>query len=310
MTPSSPSPLDDATRARLLVVDDQPANVQALYQALSADHQVLVATGGVQALALARAKHPDLILLDVVMPDLDGHEVCRRLKADPATRDIPLIFVSARSEEADETIGLDLGAADYISKPINPAIVRARVRTQLTVKRQADQLREMAFFDSLTGVLNRRSFDQRLRHEWLRALRTGVPLALVLLDIDAFKAYNDRLGHSAGDQALRRVAQALSSVLSRPADLLARYGGEEFVCLLPETYADGAQRVARRLEQAVQALAIAHPDSPVGTQLTVSQGVAAVVPKTGDEPTLLLDAADQQLYRAKQSGRARICVAE
>lgn len=298
-------------RPRLLVVDDQPANVQTLYQALAADHQVFVATGGEQALKLAREKLPDLVLLDVVMPGIDGYEVCRRLKADSATADIPVIFVTAHSNEHEEATGLDAGAVDFIAKPINPRIVRARVKTHVTLKQQSDLLRQMAFVDGLTGVFNRRHFDERLRHEWQRAVRNGNALSLVMIDLDAFKRYNDRYGHVAGDDCLRRVALALAAGLQRPGDLLARYGGEEFACILPETDAAGAQALAERLGQVVQALAVEHLDSPVGQVVTVSIGVAsrpASAPgEDGGSEADLLARADRQLYRAKHTGRARVC---
>ncbi|WP_395703914.1 diguanylate cyclase domain-containing protein [Aquabacterium sp.] len=294
-----------ARRPRVLVVDDQPANVQALYQALQADHQVLVATQGEQALQLCRDKSPDLVLLDIVMPGIDGFEVCRRLKAEPGTHDIPVIFVTGHSDEASETRGLDVGAVDFITKPINVAVVRARVRTHLTLKRQSDLLREMAFVDGLTGLHNRRSFDERLATEWQRALRQQQPLALILADIDQFKAYNDHHGHQAGDETLRRVAQQIGALLARPGDMAARYGGEEFACLLPETDAAGALDVARRIEQAVRALAIPHGHSAAAEVVTLSLGTAALVPRGGDEPAALLAAADRQLYEAKRLGRGR-----
>jgi len=225
---------------RLLVVDDQPANIQALYQAFSADHQVLMATSGEQALKIAMAKQPDLVLLDVMMPGMDGHEVCHRLKAEESTRDIPVIFVTAHDDEASETLGLELGAVDIISKPINPKIVRARVKTQLTLKAQSDLLRQWVYIDGLTGVYNRRHFDERLASEWARSVRSGTELGIVLLDVDFFKRYNDQYGHRAGDDCLRRLAACLRDSLKRPADLVARYGGEEFVRLLPETPLAGA----------------------------------------------------------------------
>ncbi len=290
-------------RPRVLVVDDQPTNVQALYQALQPDHQVLVATNGEQALQLCRDKSPDLVLLDIVMPGIDGFEVCRRLKAESGTHDIPVIFVTGHSDEAAETRGLDAGAVDFITKPINVAVVRARVRTHLTLKRQSDLLRELAFIDGLTGLHNRRSFDERLQAEWQRAMRQQQPLALILADIDQFKAYNDHHGHQAGDDALRRVAQQIGALLGRPADLAARYGGEEFACLLPETDAAGALEVARRIEQAVRALAIPHGQSAVAAVVTLSLGTAALVPRAGNDASLLVAAADRQLYEAKRQGR-------
>ncbi len=317
---SSPLATGGERRPRLLVVDDQPPNIQVLYRAFAADHQVLMATGGEQALALCAAQQPDLVLLDVVMPGMDGHEVCRRLKADVATRDIPVIFVTAHNDEAAETRGLELGAVDFISKPINPKIVRARVRTHLTLKAQADLLRQWVYTDGLTGVFNRRYFDERLAIEWARAQRSGSALSVVMLDVDYFKRYNDRYGHQSGDDCLRRVAAALKQGVRRPADLVARYGGEEFVCLLPDTDLSGAMVVARLLGNVVQALHIPHLDAPPAEVVTVSLGVcsrSSHTPNAGPTPGRapgsaedLLRQADGQLYRAKSSGRNQACGAE
>ncbi len=297
-------------RPRLLVVDDQAVNIQALYQAFAADHQVLMATQGSQALALCASQQPDLVLLDVVMPGMDGHEVCRQLKADPSTRDIPVIFVTAHNDEAAETLGLDLGAVDFISKPINPKIVRARVRTHLTLKAQADLLRHWVYIDGLTGVYNRRHFDEHLAAEWARAMRNGSALSVVLLDVDLFKRYNDRYGHQAGDDCLRRVAAALKAGIRRPGDLAARYGGEEFVCLLPDTGLSGALSLAQNLGAAVQALQIEHGDSAVAPVVTVSLGVCCKPEKAPGSAAALLREADAQLYRAKSLGRNQACGAE
>jgi diguanylate cyclase (GGDEF)-like protein len=294
-------------RPRLLVVDDQPVNIQALYQAFAADHQVLMATSGEQALALCVSQQPDLVLLDVVMPGLDGHEVCRRLHADAATRDIPIIFVTAHNDEAAETLGLELGAVDFISKPINPKIVRARVHTHLTLKAQSDLLRQWVYIDGLTGVHNRRHFDERLAAEWGRAARSGSALSLLLIDVDHFKRFNDRHGHQAGDDCLRRVAAALKSGLRRPCDFIARYGGEEFVCLLPDTASAGAVVLAEQLGAAVMALCIEHGDSPVAPVVTVSLGVCTQTAQLQGSAADLLRAADAQLYRAKSEGRNRAC---
>ena len=294
-------------RPRLLVVDDQPVNIQALYQAFAADHQVLMATSGEQALALCASQQPDLVLLDVVMPGLDGHEVCRRLQADPATRDIPVIFVTAHNDEAAETLGLELGAVDFISKPINPKIVRARVHTHLTLKAQSDLLRQWVYIDGLTGVHNRRQFDERLAAEWGRAARSGSALSVVLIDVDHFKRFNDRHGHQAGDDCLRRVAAALKAGLRRPGDLIARYGGEEFVCLLPDTDRAGAVVLAEQLRTAVQALHIEHGDSPVAPVVTVSLGACTQTANLPGSAADVLRAADAQLYRAKSEGRNRTC---
>ena len=222
-------------RPRILVVDDQPANVQALHQAFAHDHQVFMATSGAQALQVCAAKQPDLVLLDVVMPEMDGYELCSLLKADAHTRDIPVIFVTAHRDEAQESHALEVGAVDFISKPINPTIVRARAKTHLTLKAQSDLLRQWVYMDGLTNVCNRRYFETRLSEEWARSVRQRTPLSVVMIDVDHFKRYNDRYGHQAGDDCLRRLAAEFKAGLQRPTDLVARYGGEEFVCLLAET---------------------------------------------------------------------------
>ncbi|MDP3439897.1 MAG: diguanylate cyclase, partial [Azonexus sp.] len=244
-------------RPRLLVVDDQPINIQTLYQIFHADHEVFVATGGAQALAFCRDNPPpDLILLDVVMPDMDGIEVCRRLNADPALADIPVIFITACSEPADETGALEAGGVDFIAKPVNPAVVRARVKTHLTLKAQADLLRSLVFVDGLTGVANRRRFDETLQIEWRRCRRSDAPLTLLMIDIDHFKRYNDHYGHQTGDACLQKIAATLKACLKRAHDLVARYGGEEFVAILPATDLPGAYAIAERMRKAVEALNI------------------------------------------------------
>jgi len=297
-------------RPRLLLVDDQPLNIQALHQLFAADCQVLAATNGAQALTLCREKLPDLLLLDVQMPGMDGFELCAQLKADEMLRPIAVIFVTAQDRPEDETRGLEAGAADFISKPFNPAVVRARVRAQLTIKLQADLLREMAFVDGLTGVYNRRHFDERLEAEVQRARRGRSSLALLLADVDFFKRYNDCYGHLAGDDCLRRVARALKSGMRRPADVLSRYGGEEFACLLPDTDLAGALAVAQNMEAAVRALQIPHAQSEVSAHVTISLGVAIAAPALRCETAELVSTADEQLYRAKAEGRGRVCARE
>ncbi len=293
-------------RPVLLVVDDQPVNIQSLYHAFSADHQVLMATSGPQALALCADKQPDLVLLDVVMDGMDGYEVCRRLKADDATRDIPVIFVTAHDDAAAETRGLDIGAVDFIAKPINPSVVRARVKTHLTLKAQSDLLRHWVYIDGLTRVHNRRHFDERLAAEWGRAVRHRTTLSVVMIDVDLFKPYNDHYGHQAGDECLRAVAGAFKARILRPGDLIARYGGEEFACLLPDTDLAGALKLARSLGAAVHGLQIAHAASSVAPVVTVSLGVCSKRADAGGDAAALLRGADQQLYAAKAGGRDQV----
>lgn len=294
-------------KPRLLVVDDQPINIQVMYQAFAGDYQVFMATNGEQALAICKNNPPDLVLLDVVMPGMDGFEVCARLKADEATSHIPVIFVTAHNDASEETHGLSVGAVDFIAKPVNPAVVRARVKTHLTVKLQSDVLRKLVFLDGLSGVFNRRYFDQQISIEWGRSKRNNSPLSLILLDVDFFKLYNDHYGHQAGDDTLRMIAVTLKNALRRPADLVARYGGEEFACVLPETSFEDAMHLAAELERQIRAKAIPHATSPIHKDVTVSLGVATREGNTDGDTPMLIGLADNQLYRAKHTGRARVC---
>ncbi|WP_188258917.1 diguanylate cyclase [Azospirillum tabaci] len=294
-------------RSKILVVDDIPSNVHVLSRILKDDHDIYFATDGAKALELVQSRLPDLVLLDIMMPGMDGYEVCARIKADPITRDIPVIFISAKSEVEDETYGLEVGAIDFISKPISPPIVKARVRNHLLLKRQTDLLRTLSFNDGLTGIANRRRFDEVLRREWRRCGRAQLPLSLIMLDVDQFKPYNDHYGHQAGDECLRAVAQLLAEQMMRPGDLIARYGGEEFVCLLPETDEDGAVQVAERLRETVAERRLPHAVSHVADHVTISLGVATARPMLDDTPDRLTQLADGLLYEAKRAGRNRVC---
>ncbi len=293
------------SKPKILIVDDEPFNVIYLTGILKSLGDIVSATNGEEALAMARAENPDLIVLDVVMPGIDGHEVCRRLKGDEATQPIPVIFVTANDMLEDEVLGLELGAVDFIRKPIHPRITLSRVRNHLDAKRHRELLEELAFIDGLTGIANRRRFDEVLADELKRCARSGKPVSLVLMDIDHFKAYNDNYGHGGGDECLRRVAAAFEDAVQRPADTVARYGGEEFAYILPETDIAGAQAVAEILLEAVRALGEKHEFSTAGSIVTISAGVASVIPADGYAPQALIEAADECLYEAKKAGRNR-----
>jgi len=296
---------DMAVGGRILVVDDAMENIQILHAALQDEHEVLFAMDGPRALEIARKQRPDLILLDAVMPGMDGYAVCRELFASPETADIPVIFVTALKSPEDETRALGAGAADFISKPVNAAVVRARVRTQLTVKRQRDALRALILLDPLTGVANRRAFDERVEMEWRRCGRAQLAVSLLMVDIDHFKLYNDHYGHPAGDATLVQVARAMRNAAGRSQDLVARYGGEEFAILLPQLEEQGATGVARRLMHELEMLDIPHAASPTSQRLTVSIGIAAMVPGEHSQPGDLVQVADALLYQAKADGRNR-----
>ncbi len=298
---------DLAKNGRILIVDDAMENIQILHKALLDEHQVLFALDGQKAVSMAKQQRPDLILLDAMMPGMDGYAVCAALLDTDATRDIPIIFVTALDQPEDETRALEAGAADFISKPVNAAVVRARVRTHLRLKRQSDVLRELTMTDALTGVANRRCFDETLGNEWRRCARSGAPMAIIMVDIDHFKQYNDHYGHPAGDACLQQVSAAMRMCAGRPQDLLARYGGEEFALLLPQLDVAGARVVAQRIHDEVIKLGITHAASSTAPVVTVSMGVAAMVPDETGDPGRLLKAADEMLYRAKDLGRNRFC---
>ncbi|WP_198119410.1 diguanylate cyclase [Massilia rhizosphaerae] len=425
MTNPATAPLADPRKPAILIVDDAPDNLGVLRaMMLRQGYQTFVATSGDRALDIALRVKPDLILLDVVMPGIDGLETCRRLKAHPATTRIPVIFMSARGDTEDIVAGFDTGAADYIPKPLRLEEVCARVRAQLrlrstadTQSEQADRLRMIvnsmdqgllivegcgrvqyanpacdrylgyapeelvgrslkellsceepgccealdamnygtrevkirhrdgglramdltmtpmhaadglfvallhdithhkqsedalqraAMLDPLTKIANRRHFDAFLDKEWQRAIRNAQPLSLVVLDVDHFKLYNDTLGHAAGDVCLQKVAQALQDHAARPTDLAARYGGEEFVLLFAETPAENAARLAEMIRAAVLALEIPNPRSTTSAWLTVSVGVATIVPTQLDAIDNLFVCADRAMYAAKAGGRNRV----
>jgi diguanylate cyclase (GGDEF)-like protein len=298
----------------ILLVDDDPGAIQLMGGILANVGTLRFATNGRDALRLAGEFAPDLILLDAEMPGMSGFQLLEMLKAEPSLSDVPAIFITSHTDAGFEISALEMGAADFIAKPFRSSLVVARVKTHLRMKRMADELRRAATTDALTGVANRRQFDESLQREWLRARRTGDALSLLLVDVDYFKLYNDRYGHQKGDDCLQRVAQALRSTCQRPADLVARYGGEEFMVLLPQTPRYGAEQVGARILAVVESLAISHEDSTASHRLSVSVGVASheelSACRSTDHATCCIDdlvlAADRALYSAKRAGRAQV----
>lgn len=310
----------------LLLVDDDPLAIQVLKQALPGYGEICFATSGQQALEHLARQPADLVLLDAQMPDMDGYATCRAIKTEYP--DIPVIFVTASTSPESEVHALDSGAVDFITKPINPPVVRARVSTQLQLKKQADQLRALVKSDPLTGIANRRALDEHAALEWRRAQRNCKPIAVLMIDIDFFKAYNDHYGHIEGDHCLRQVATTIDSLVCRPADLTARFGGEEFAVLLPESSGPQALRVAEKIRKAIESLNIPHARSQASNRVTVSIGVAVGLPHfsadaseqadgqyTADcryfePPNLeaLFNLADAALYDAKQGGRNQVVI--
>lgn len=321
------SPPLDSDRASLLIVDDDISVIQVLAKALAGIGSIRYALNGSDALRLAEQEPPDVVLLDAHMPGMTGFEVLVAMRAQPLLEDVPAIFITSHSSQEMEEEGLAKGAADFIAKPFHPAIVAARVKTQLRLKRALDRLRQLSSTDALTGVSNRRMLDETLPQECKRAQRNRTPLSVIMLDVDHFKRFNDTYGHVAGDDALKAVANAMLASTNRPADLVARYGGEEFAVVLPSTDGAGAMAVARTLMDNVAALKIPHVASETGF-LTVSLGIGCFdqesshwnAPPAGlrDQASsaaqpvcdaMLLKTADESLYAAKQGGRARAVLA-
>lgn len=285
----------------LLIVDDEPTNIQVLAACLKDKYRIKVATTGERCLELARAESaPDLILLDIEMPGMDGYEVSKRLKGDACTAAIPIIFVTAQDNEADEERGLLMGAVDYITKPVCPAIVAARVCTHVTLKRQRDKLAEMALHDQLTGLYNRHYLLEVANQKLARAERDQHAMSLLMIDIDHFKAVNDNFGHPMGDAVIQAVAQLLKEQ-SRKEDVAARFGGEEFVMLLDHCDVAAAEINAEKMRQKSDAL------KPGGIDVTISIGVVQLRAAREDFSELL-KRADLALYQAKNNGRNCVVV--
>ncbi|MBF0203087.1 MAG: PleD family two-component system response regulator [Desulfamplus sp.] len=301
----------DSNNAKLsiLIVDDEPYNLKILNELLRSDYNIRVATNGERALEIAMSDNPpDLILLDVMMPGIDGYEVCRRLKLFANTQDIPVIFITAKTEEEDEVRGFEAGAVDYVIKPFRPIVVQVRVRTHVDLRIKTQLLQNQSLRDGLTGIANRRRFNDYIKTVWNCSIRDFSSLSLIILDIDHFKLFNDRYGHQEGDSCLIRVADCLKASIKRKIDLVARYGGEEFGCILPNTDLDGACEVAQNFQNEIFALQIPHIDSSTNGYVSISQGVATLIPSQESSPDELLRMADQALYKAKKSGRNRFCV--
>lgn len=287
----------------VLIIDDEVSNIEIMNAVLEDDYEVCFATSGEQALGMLHDVMPDLILLDVLMPGLDGFEVCRRIKQEPMLVDIPVIFTTGLGDTEDEMRGLSLGAIDYVTKPIQPAVLRARVNNHVELKQLRDQLAQMAVTDALTGLSNRRHLERTLESETRRLARRNEWLSVIMLDIDFFKQFNDHYGHLAGDRAIAMVGAALMRAVKRSSDLCARYGGEEFACVLPGAAPQDARFVAEEIRLQIQSLNIPHAQSQISPFVTISIGIASGRCMPGADGSLWVGEADRQLYRSKGEGR-------
>ncbi len=294
----------------ILIVDDDKPNRKMLKELLQEQAKIIFAKNGEQAKELARKHLPDLILMDVIMPDLSGFDVIETLKNDPDTMNISVIFITGLANNDDEARGFDLGGCDYIYKPFKSNIVIARVMMHLELIRQRKILDEIAHIDALTGVNNRRKLDMVLAEEVDVNQQENTTLLVAIIDIDFFKQFNDNYGHGAGDVALRQVGQALCEICQRPRDFVARYGGEEFVLILPDCDQAGAESILSNLVQAIEDKMIKHEFSSISNLLTISMGAVVVQSSMPATVNNIMKQADCLLYQAKNKGRAQWCIAE
>lgn len=290
---------------KILVIDDSAVQTEFLCSILKDDYELAVCHTAEEGLAAAKEGGFSLILLDVVMPGMDGFMLLRELKATVLTKHIPVILLTSLADIQYEERGLLLGAVDYVTKPFSPVIIRARVNTHIQLFRYQMQFREQAMVDELTGVANRRRYESESAARWQEAVRFGLPITICMFDIDKFKVYNDTFGHPAGDKVISTVAQKISSFFWRATDLFARYGGEEFVAVFVGSEARPAFEFMKTIRQAVEDLHIPH-SSPVSQWVTVSIGGVTVVPKMGDQLETYLKTADAMLYDAKRLGRNQV----
>ena len=307
---------------KVLVIEDSPTTINAVCQQLNKlKITPIAASSGTSGLELYASQKPDLILLDIILPDIDGFQVAERIRARERNGAwTPIIYLTARNADEDVERGIAAGGDDYLTKPVSEVVFAAKLRAMqrilrmreslLTLARKLDaanrELRKLSVIDGLTGIANRRHFDETFAREWRRGVRMKRPLALVLCDIDFFKQYNDMYGHQAGDECLRAVARCLEASVRRPGDSVTRFGGEEFAVILPETDSNGAAAMAEKMRAAVEARGLQHAGSEAARVVTISAGVASMSPHAGEHATDLVQWSDAALYEAKRQGRNRV----
>lgn len=292
----------------ILIVDDETTNIVMLSDLLKDEYQIKVAKLGQKAIDIVNSEDIDLILLDIEMPKMSGYEVCKKLKDDQNTKNVPIIFITAKADEADEEKGLNLGAIDYITKPFSKAIVKLRINNHIQLKYKTDLLEQYSLHDGLTNIKNRRFFDDAFDVMYREVRRDKTNLTLMMIDIDFFKQYNDHYGHGKGDEALIKVANAIHKSLLRPTDFVARYGGEEFVVLLKAINKEGVNTVCNNILKAIRDLNIVHEKSETSATLSISIGATWYDAKLDISKEKILKRADEALYEVKNSGRNNFLV--
>lgn len=298
----------------ILIVDDEQFIRMQLRLALEREgYEIAEAENGREALNLVEQLHPDIILLDAIMPDMDGFECCTRLQSLAVGQHTPILMITGLDDQESVDRAFEVGAIDFVTKPIHWPVLRQRVKVlilQSQVQKELEsanqELQRLVSIDQLTQVANRRRFEEYLTQEWQRMAREKLPISLILGDIDFFKCYNDTYGHQIGDRCLQEVAQSIKNTIKRPADLVARYGGEEFAVILPNTDKEGAIILGEIICSVVRKQAIPHSSSLVSSYVTISAGVATLIPQPNSDYQEIIFLADQALYQAKKAGRDRL----
>jgi diguanylate cyclase (GGDEF)-like protein len=298
--------MENEKKNTLLIVDDENANLKILSHILGRDYTIYTATNGVNAIEKAKEYMPDLILMDIMMPEMDGYHTLAEMKKCEEIKKIPVIFITGLDSDEDEEKGLSLEAADYITKPFSATIVKLRVRNQIQIVNQMHTIERLSMIDQLTDIPNRRSFDSHLRIEWKQSIREQTPISLLMIDLDRFKKINDTYGHQQGDIVLQAAANIFRQSFKRPIDLAARWGGEEFVVLLPNTPLEGAMKVAENIRADVEKAEIANADDGEPIKITLSIGVNSLIPDHESSIDAFLSDADRALYAVKEAGGNKV----
>lgn len=297
----------ESKKPLILIVDDIIENIKVVGDILrDAGYSIAVADSGAEALSTIVNIKPDMILLDIQMPEMDGYEVCRRVKSEEVSAGIPVVFLTAKSDIDEIVKGFDVGGVDYITKPFNSRELLARVKTHLELKFYREKIEQMSLHDEITKVPNKRFFNKFFELEWRRAVREKTEMSVIFIDIDYFKNYNDTYGHLQGDKCLALIAGAIQKCAERAGDFMARFGGEEFICILPNTSREGAMTVAKEMKQSVIDLKMEHRTSTVYPYVTISIGIITCYPHNEISMDKILIEADNALYSAKKNGRNRI----
>ena len=297
--------MEGKAKNSLLIVDDENENLVILSFILEKNYTLFTATNGADTIKIAKEQKPDVILLDILMPGMDGYQTLIKLKESSETSGIPVIIITGLDDVEFEERGLSLGAADYITKPFSAVVVKLRVNNQIQILNQLRTIERLSMIDQLTNLPNRRNFDDRMNMEWNQAIREKTPISIMMLDLDKFKTLNDTYGHQQGDIVLQAVSQVYPKSFRRPGDFAARWGGEEFIVLLPNTPLAGALEVAENIRKDIGKLEIPGREGSI-IKLTISIGVNSIIPEQGSSLDAFISGADDALYAAKQAGRNRV----